>query len=167
MINTKQAPRRELEFKSLDELKAELDRIDAAHAAGNLGKTGNWSPAQNLEHLGSFWTCSLDGFPPGKPPLPLRIMAQLLFKKKAVAGGSPPPGFPIPKGVSLLIPDENVELAGASEKLRNCIHSTENGDAYVPESPLFGKVTREQWTTMHLGHCALHLGFVDIQAGAD
>ena len=35
MVNTKTAPRRELSFASLDELSAELDRLEAANAAGN------------------------------------------------------------------------------------------------------------------------------------
>ncbi|MFI4892885.1 MAG: DUF1569 domain-containing protein, partial [Phycisphaerales bacterium JB058] len=70
MVNTKTAPRRELSFGSLDELGAELDRLEAAGAAGNLGHTGNWTPGEILDHLANFWTCSLDGFPPGKVPMP-------------------------------------------------------------------------------------------------
>lgn len=161
MINTKQAPRRELSFSSLGDLKAELDRLDAAHAAGNLGHTGNWTPGEIMDHLSKFWACSLDGFPPGKPPLMLRMVAQTLLKKKATSFGSqPPPGFKIPKGVDHFSPEPGIAYEKASERLRNCISRVESGEQHVPESPLFGKLTNDQWINIHLGHCAMHLSFL-------
>ncbi len=161
MINTKQAPRRELSFSSLGDLKAELDRLDAAHAAGNLENTGNWKPAEIYDHLGRFWTCSLDGFPAGKLPLPLRLLGRFVFKKGAISGSQPPPGFKIPKGAEHFLPRDGVTYEQGAEALRTCIERVEKGDSYVPESPLFGKLTRDQWTTIHLGHCAMHLSFLD------
>jgi len=162
MVNTKTAPRRELSFGSLDELSAELDRIDAAHAAGNLGHTGNWTPAQILDHVGIFWTHALDGFPPGKPPLPMRMLVQLFFKKSAVQGKQPPTGIKLPAKASYLMPSDDPKFAPAMEKLRTCIERVKRGDSYVPASPLFGKLARDEWTRMNLGHCAMHLSFISI-----
>lgn len=165
MVNTKQAPRRKTEFNSLDDIKADLDRLDAAHAAGNLGYTGNWTPGEIMDHLSKFWAYSLDGFPPGKPPLILRIVAKTVFKKKATTLGSqPPPGFPIPKGVNHFTPESGIAYEKASENLRNCIARVEKGDQHVPESPLFGKLTNDQWINIHLGHCAMHLSFADPES---
>ena len=165
MVNTKQAPRREVSFGSLDELKAELDRIDAAHAAGNLGHTGNWTPAENLDHLAVFWGYSLDGFPGMRVPLAMRIVARLLFKKHAVAGKQPPPGFQIPKSASHFLPREGVTYEQASQALHACIERVQRGDSFVPASPIFGKLSNEQWTNLHLGHCGMHLSFIDIPSG--
>ncbi len=163
MVNTKQAPRRKTDYRSLADLKADLDRLDAANASGNLGHTGNWTPGEILEHTAKFWKCSLDGFPPGKPPLPLRMMAQLLFKKKAVQlGNQTPPGFKLPKSVEHLIPTEGVSYEQGAEQLRECIARVEGGQSHIPESPLFGKLTNEQWTNIHLGHCGMHLSFISI-----
>ena len=162
MVNTKTAPRRELSFGSLDELSAELDRLDAAQAAGNLGHTGNWTPAEILDHLANFWTCSLDGFPPGKVPMPLRLMAQMLFKKRAVSGSPPPPGFKIPAKMDAFNPRVGVTFEQGMEALRTCVERTRRGDSYIPASPLFGKLTREQWIRINLGHCGMHLSFISI-----
>jgi len=162
MVNTKTAPRRELSFGSLDELSAELDRLEAANAAGNLGHTGNWTPAEILDHIANFWTCSLDGFPPGKVPMPIRIMAQVLFKKKAISGSPPPPGFKIPAKMDAFMPRQGVTFEQGMEAVRTCIERTRNGDAYIPASPLFGELTRDQWITINRSHCAMHLSFISV-----
>ena len=163
MVNTKEAPRRKTDYRSLDDIKADLDRLDAANAAGNLGHTGNWTPGENLDHLAKFWACSLDGFPPGKPPLPLRLIAQLLLKKKATQLGSQPPtGFKLPKGVEHLMPTPGISYEQSAERLRECIQRVERGDSFIPKSPLFGALTKEQWTNIHLGHCAMHMSFISV-----
>lgn len=163
MVNTKSAPRRALKFSSLDELSAELDRLDTAHAAGKLGHTGNWTPGQILDHLGNFWTCSLDGFGPTACPAVLRVFASLLFKKQAIAGKPPPPGIKMPKNAPQFAPRPGVTYAQGAENLRTCIHRVQRGDPYVPASPLFGKLTEGEWTRLNLGHCSMHLSFISIQ----
>jgi len=161
MINTKKADRRDIVYHSLDELSADLERIESAHGSGALVHTGNWTPAQIFDHIASFWEHTLDGFPPGGPPLLVRIMAQMFFKKKAVAGAPPPAGFPIPKKVAFLQPDPQANFSETIARLRACIDRTNRGDAFVDRSPLFGKVTRDQWIRLHLGHCSLHLSFLN------
>ncbi|HED53413.1 MAG TPA: DUF1569 domain-containing protein, partial [Phycisphaerales bacterium] len=140
MVNTKEADRRALAFTSLDELKADLDRIESAHASGDLEHTGNWTPAQICDHLAAFWAHSLDGFPPGKPPLPIRVLMQMLFKKKAVSGQPPPPGFPIPSKAAFLLPNDSISFSEALARLRMCIDRTMQGDPFVEQSPLFGRL---------------------------
>ena len=42
-VNTKKAPHRELNLETVDELSAELDRLQSAHESGTLAATGNWA----------------------------------------------------------------------------------------------------------------------------
>ncbi len=162
-VNTKQAPRRLLKFASMAELSAELDRIEAAHRAGTLRTTGNWSPGQILQHVGKFMRFPIDGFPPGKPPWLVRAIVQIVFKKKAIQGAPPPPGIKLPAGAAYLLPDDSVSFDAGMAFLREQIARIGRGERFAHASPLFGKLTHEQWTKMQLGHCAMHLGFIEVR----
>lgn len=162
-VNTKQAPRRTLKFASMAELSAELDRIEAAHRAGTLRTTGNWSPGQILQHIGKFMKYPIDGFPPGKPPWLLRVIVQMIFKKKATAGALPPTGIKLRGKVVYLLPDDSVSFDGGMAFLREQIARIARGERFTHPSPLFGKLTHEQWLRMQLGHSAMHLGFIQME----
>ncbi len=159
-VNTKACPSRALELKSLDELRAELDRIQSAHDAGTLTHTGNWSPGQILEHLALPWVCALDGFPPTKIPFILRMLARILAKKKTVRGTPPPPGIKLPKQVAYLAPKDDTTFDDGMSALRACIERVERGERMTHRSPLFGSMDHQQWLNLQLGHCALHLGYL-------
>ncbi len=159
-INTRHAARRDVSYGSLDELAADLDRIAAACASGTLAHTGNWTPGQVCQHLARFWRCSLDGFPPGRPPAPMRWVAILLFKRKAVTGAPPPPGFKVPAQVTFLHPDSDVTDAQGIDELRTCIERVRDGERLSHPSPLFGRLTHDQWLRIQLGHCSMHLSFL-------
>lgn len=161
-VNTKKAERRELDFKCTGCLKKELDRIDAAHRAGTLTTTGNWTAAQNLEHCARFWSAAIDGFPPDvKPPLVVKWIVGLLFKGKAVKGGTAPAGIkPPPAFTRHFEPAADTDYDAAMAHLRRQVARTDNGEKFDHPSPLFGKLTHEQWTNVQLGHVQLHLGFL-------
>jgi len=163
-INTRQADRRDVQYASLDDLRADLDAIERAHAAGTLRNTGNWSPGQVLEHLAIFMECALDGFPHGKIPWHLRTVAKLLFKNGAVSGKPPPPGFNIPDGAAFLRPGEDTSFEAGMTRLRTCLDRLAKGDTLDHPSPLFGKLTHEEWTQLQLGHASLHLSFLHPDA---
>lgn len=158
-VNTKQVDRRSLHYRSVEEFRADLDLIETAQRAGTLDFTGNWTPAQNLSHLAIFGGFSLDGFP-FKAPAPIRWMAQLFFKRKAVAGGVPPAGLPLKKKLAVLVPDPSMDFDEAMGRLRGVLDRIDAGEAFVPTSPLFGALTREQWINLHLGHASLHMSFL-------
>ena len=159
-IATKQAERRELSFQSTGEVLAELERLERDARDGSLRVTGNWSLGQQADHLARFWSASLDGFPAEfKPPFFVRWAAILLFKKRAIAGATPPPGFKLPAAASFLLPEDGVSTQDGLAALRRCIERTDAGESFVERSPLFGRFTREQWITINLSHCALHLSF--------
>ena len=164
-INTKKVARRPLRFDSLEEIARELDRIEAAHRAGTLRTLGNWTPGMICDHLASTMRMSLDGFPPeAKPPVVLKWAVQAFFKRKAVAGQPPPAGIPFPKGVPAFVPREVSFEDGLADLRRQIARATTGGERMVRPSPIFGTLTHENWTGIHRGHCALHLGFLDRPA---
>ncbi len=159
-VDTKKAPRRTLALTSLTQLTAELDAIEAAHTAGTLTTTGNWTPGQIFSHLAVLPECAIDGFPPGKVPFLMRTMVQLLFKKKAASGNPTPPGFKIPAKADHFVPDENTTFEAGLTRLRTVLKRIDNGEKMTHPSPLFGKLTHDQWTNLNLGHASLHLSFL-------
>jgi len=159
-VNTKRAKRRDVRYDSLDDLRADLDAIERANAAGTLRNTGNWSPGQVLEHLAIFMECALDGFPPGKIPWLMRTIVRMLAKKKAIAGQPPPPGYRIPGGAAFLRPGDDTTFKAGMARLRKCVDRVGAGERFEQPSPLFGELTHEEWMGIQLGHCSLHLSFL-------
>src|SRR5687768_8373378 len=81
-INTKNAPRRNLRFNSIDEALTEIDRIVAAEKAGALRNTGNWSAGQVFNHIATWLNFSWDGFPPSvHPPWIVRTILRLMRQR--------------------------------------------------------------------------------------
>lgn len=161
-VNTKTAQRRALSFKSMNDLGAELDRIEAAHRAGTLRTTGNWSAGQILQHVGKFMRYPIDGFPPGKPPWLLRVLVQMIFKRRATQGAPPPAGIRLKGRVDYLLPDDSVSFDAGMALLREQMARIARGERFKHPSPLFGDLTHEDWTRMQLGHASLHLGFFQL-----
>ena len=160
-INTKEAPRRAVRFASLQELAADLDRIAAADAAGTLSVTGNWTPGQILEHCNILFKNAIDGFE-GKAPLPIRLIAKL-FKKKALSGGPMKPGFKLGRGTEWLIPSDDTTTEQGLAMLQDSVGRVlSGGEKFTHASPLFGELTHEQWVTLQLGHCSMHLSFIEL-----
>ena len=144
----------------MDEVSAELDRIQAAHDSGTLRAAGNWTAGQVLEHVARLMECAVDGFPRGAPA-PVRWMVILLFKKKALAGGSAPAGLKIPKGASYLAPGDDTTFEEGMGRLRGIIARVRAGERFTHDSPVFGRLTHAQWETLQSGHASLHLSFLD------
>lgn len=103
-VNTKQVERRTLRYASLDEMRADVEAIRAAHEAGTLTHSGNWNAGQAFWHVGIFMKGSLDGFPDQKPPLPLRLLGRFVFKGMALSGKPAKPGIKLPASVGWLDP---------------------------------------------------------------
>jgi len=162
-VDTRKAPRRTLTFASLDDISRELDRLEAAHRAGRLKATGNWTPGEIFDHLALSFRLSLDGFPAhARPPALLKWIVRTFFKKNAVAGVPPPPGIKSAKAADIFAPRPGISFDDGLSELRSQIaRVTTGGERMVKPSPLFGDLTHDQWTGLHRGHTALHLGFLD------
>ncbi|MEM7630045.1 MAG: DUF1569 domain-containing protein [Planctomycetota bacterium] len=161
-IDTKKAERRELLFGGREDLAMELDRLEAAHAAGTLRTSGNWTAAQGLEHCARVWAAAMDGFPEGaRPPGWLKLAAKLFFRRAAVAGKTAPAGMKPPAVITdHFEPGPEVAFDDAMAHLRGQLERTRRGERFSKPSPLFGELTHDEWLRLQLGHCQLHLGFM-------
>ncbi len=167
-INTKTvADRRSVHFGTFDDVLHDIEEVTRAAAVGGVRPLGNWSPGQNLEHLAKFLACSLDGFD-GDPPLGLKLFGRTLrlVMGKKIFVNPVPPGLKLPPDVPFLPADEVSVEDGAAE-LKREIERVQNGEAFIPASPFFGKLSREQWIELHLRHAELHMSFVGIDQAAN
>ncbi len=160
IVETKTAPRRDLKFTCMNCLKAELDRMEAADAQGEIVTTGNWSAGQILSHCAIFFRCSFDGFP-SRAPAPVRFIARLMLKKKAISGEPMASGFQLPRQASFMLPQPDVSFEQGLSELREQIARLDAGERFTQPSPLLGPLTHEEWVKLHLAHCMMHLGFID------
>jgi Protein of unknown function (DUF1569) len=155
-VNTaKVSARRKLDYKSFDELLADADRL----SSGNVKTLGNWSPGQIFQHLANAFNGSIDGFPGGFPWF-IRAMGRI-FKKRLI-GGPMPAGMNMPDKIAKAVMPEptstDVGLANlhaAVSRLKLAPHRAAH--------PVFGKVSKEEWNTMHLKHASLHMSFLTTE----
>ncbi len=143
--------RRHLEFSSLDDIRAEVERL----ARGKIRALGNWSPGQVFEHLAIVMNASIDGFP-FTAPLPMRVMARL-FKRRFLSRPMPP-GFRLPGRAAPLLPPP-VSLEDGLAAIRRALDRQRTEPGRQPHA-FFGPLTREEWDRVHCLHSAMHLGFL-------
>ena len=151
-------------YASFEDIRAELDRFEQAHAAGTLRTTGNWSAGQILEHCGEPIGLSIDGWvnEAGEPivfPFFLRLLGSLIFKP-TLGKLKARPGIKLPKNASRLLPQPERTFEDGMQIFRKQMARLESGEQMTKPSPLLGKMTHEKWTLLHLDHCRLHFGFI-------
>jgi hypothetical protein len=144
--------RRTLEFRSPDEVIADLRRLEQE---GYL-RLGNWTLGQVCDHLAIFFRGSLEGF--GKPfPWPVRVLlgkpmlASIMRKRGFRTGLKVPRRF---------LPGEPGDDAEAVARLVGLVERFRDHPGEYEPSPIFGRLSRGQWTDLHLIHSAHHLGFL-------
>ena len=144
--------RRELEFGDFDEVLAEVQRLRSA----GYTRAGQWNLAQICDHLAYFIEGSLDGYGFRAPWLLKVIFGGFIRRRilntRRMKAGVPTPQTPLP-------PPETDE-AEAVKRLETAIARFRQRRAEFRPSPFFGALSPEQWRTMHLVHCAHHLGFL-------
>ncbi len=158
--NNKPEPLRAVQLNCFDCLRSEIDALETAGNA-HLETTGNWTPAQIVEHLARAVEASLDGFNI-KLPLMLRIMKPLIRWQMLRTGFNVKSGIKLSgDAVDKFVPSPDTELGPAIEHLRKTLDRTAN-EQYIAASPIMGPMTSEQWKTLHLRHAEMHLGFVKV-----
>jgi len=150
--------RRELVFESFDDVLADLDRLESAHAQGALRAIGNWRPGQVFDHLAKVIDASLDGFT-FTAPLAIRLMSPLLRRRLLGTARPIPGGIRLRGGSVVMLPDD-VSFEDGLAHLRRSIGRVTTGERMTQRSPVFGRMTHSDWVTLHLKHCALHMGFL-------
>ncbi len=161
-VDPRRAPRRELRLGSLAELRAELARIEAGAAAGTLVTTGNWTPGENVAHVGQFMGFSLDGFPERGPWWLRAVGAAVkpIVLRSLQRGGTVKPGIRLNKGAAFLEPRAGTGLDEAVAMTRGILDRVEGGERFTHPSPLLGRLTHEQWSMMHCSHASMHWSFL-------
>jgi hypothetical protein len=157
-IDTKTAAKRELNFASVDDVIAELDRITKADESGDLKATGNWTPGQILAHLSAWIEYGYDGFPMKAPPFFVRWILKRMLKKTLANGMAP--GMNIPGVEGGTYGQEDMDLTAGIERYKAALLRMQSEPA-IHDSPAFGKVSDEVRIKMNLIHAQLHLGFLD------
>lgn len=148
--------RRRLDFRTFDAVLADVDRLRAAgHDAA-----GSWDLARVLEHVTIFMRTSLDGFTV-KVPAVVRLSGPLLkwwtLKKRWMPAGTRTPRPFEPSGA--------VTEAQAVADFRDVVGRVERHAGAFAPSPLFGRLTPEEWRQLHLIHASHHLGFLVPREG--
>ncbi len=158
MKNTKQiAGRRPLHFNTLDDILADAELL----ASGPIQAIGNWSPGQIFEHLARGFTLPLDGV---VLPIPFYIRwgARLMlgtFLRNGMPAGIKLEG----KSAKALIPPDSTETQTGLADLHAGI-ARWKAKSVVPRHSVFGNISDEQWTQVHLRHAELHLSFLSRDA---
>jgi len=156
-VNVKKADRRQLRFASLDDILADAEAVTAGGAV-TPAVTGNWTAAQNIHHVAFTVRISSRGAD-FRIPLPIRMVGRALkfvgVHTRPIKPGVNPPA----KIAAAFAPPPDISIADAWQKLRDEItYAKEHGMTHP--SPLFGKLSHDDWIKAHCRHAELHFGFI-------
>ena len=154
----KVATRRELRFATIDELRAEIDRIEAADQSGTLSQHGNWTAGQIFGHLAAWINYAYDGFPIQPPPWLIRIILRMQLKRYLKRGF--PSGVRIPKVREGTTATEPLSIAEGLQRLRVALQRLESDEPATHASPAFGPMSHADRIQLNLRHAELHLSFL-------
>jgi Protein of unknown function (DUF1569) len=145
--------RRDVSFSHLEEVVTDAERL---LSSTRTIVVGNWPLPQLLTHLAMTFNNSIDGFPT-KAPIFIRLLGPLI-KRSVLKAPKMKPGIKLPKAtIAAAFPRANSPQA-ALDSLRKAIARTKH-ERMEARHPAFGKMTHDEWHTLHLRHCELHLSF--------
>ncbi len=144
-------PARRLKLQTLDEVIAEMRRLDAAGHA----PAGDWDLARTVRHLDVAMMMSVDG-PRFKLPWIVRLMVKLFFKKKIFAKRRLPDGIKAPPEIQP--PSEPGTAAEAIDAYAADARRLLDHEGDYHPHPVFGRLTRQQNVDFHVIHACHHLG---------
>ena len=147
------------DYRSIGELRAELDHFERAHASGTLHTTGKWSAGQILEHCGKLMRFSFDGFE-ARAPWFIKVFGVCVFKPM-LGRSHMKPGITLPAKASSLLPRDQVGFEEGMAAIRAQLDRIDAGERMSQPSPVLGKMRHEQWIKLHLDHCRMHMGFIE------
>ncbi len=143
--------RRALSFTSLSEVMPEVDRLLQGHRT-----VGNWSLAQICSHLAGSFIFSVEGFPARVPWL-IRKTIGPLAKREVFGKGRMREGIKLPEKFT---PPSGLDARAEAEALRAALNVYSAHAGPLADHPMFGRLSRDEWTRLHCIHCAHHLSFV-------
>lgn len=146
------AVRRALRFQTLDDVAADAESLVASPGTKMLG---NWSLSHLLMHLTTAINGSLDGIS-ARAPWYVRLAAPLI--KRRILSKGMQPGFKLPKKLEPEFFPTAESPQEALAALRAAIART-RCERMTARHPIFGQLTHDEWTQLHLRHAELHLSF--------
>ena len=141
--------RRTLDFADFDAVLADVERL----RRDGYRRAGNWGLAQACDHLTRFMRGSLEGFG-FQFPLPVRLAGRWLILGRTLRTRRIPAGV---KGPAPLMPPADVDADAALRDFAETLGRVRDHAGDFHPSPLFGRMTPEQWRQVHLIHAAHHL----------
>ncbi|MCZ6836822.1 MAG: DUF1569 domain-containing protein [Planctomycetota bacterium] len=153
-VNTKKvSDRRSLRFGRMSDL---IDDVSAFE--GNIQASGNWTPAQIVEHVTKLIQCSLDGFEVPNAPLIVRGIVKMM--RSSVLNKPMKPGVKLPGNFKFLVPSDDVTWAQATGHLKKVVDRIEKGERMKQRSPVLGFLEHEEWIQLHCRHSEMHFSFL-------
>jgi len=144
--------RRSLRFADFAAVLRDADAL----LAGGYERAGNWSLGQVSTHLAKVVEMSLDGFP-WYLPWPLTALARWVALGAILRHEPTRRRHRAPK---FLDPGDAAEDRAGVERLRAALARLQAHAGPMKPSPIFGRLTPEQWREVHLWHCEHHLSFL-------
>lgn len=145
-------PQRDLHFDSINEVIAELDRLERSGCTPG----GNWDFAQVCNHLSYFIEGSLDGHK-FKVPWIFKVLFGRLVLKRILTQRKMKTGVFTPQKP---LPTPGADPKVAADRLRKAlIRTRDHAGEFIP-SPFFGYLTPDQSRELTVIHCAHHLAFL-------
>ena len=153
-VNSKKVHgRRDVSFQTLDDIVADAEKLVASPKTRTIG---NWPLVKLIKHLSQTIHNSIDGFQ-SQAPLWIRLIVPL-FKGHMLKSPKMSPGINLPKAaVASAFPDAG-SLQEALDDLRRAVARTKT-ERMEAMHPAFGKMTHDEWNTLHLRHSEMHLSF--------
>ena len=145
---------RELQFDSLDQVIAEIERL----ASGEFKTTGNHTFAQIVNHLATTLDAASGRKQVTGVPFHMRMMATIF--KPLLLSGPVKPGFKLPEDAEKFFwSTEDLSLDEQVAYFHDAMQYFSSLETY-PKHPVFGKLNPTKSLKLQCGHCAMHLGFV-------
>ncbi|HEY3965451.1 MAG TPA: DUF1569 domain-containing protein [Planctomycetaceae bacterium] len=145
--------RREIHYTRIDEILADVERL-ANHKFTTVGK---WTYPQILDHLAKTFIASVDGFG-FKAPWFARVLIAPFLKNSFLTKPAKP-GFNLPKSGKGLLPDSDIAMPAALERLKQAIARYKQEPQRAPH-PFLGMLATQEYDSLHLRHSELHMSFV-------
>ena len=150
--------RRSLQFATIDDLLAEIERILAADKDGRLRALGAWTPGQVLGHVAAWIDYGYEGYPMRPPPWFLRMFLRWQVKKYLRQGM--PSGVRIPKVEGGTYGTAVLSTEAGADRLRRALARLQTGEPAKYDSPAFGPMSHADRIQFNLRHAELHLSFL-------
>jgi hypothetical protein len=160
MTDSISSHRRQLQFATIDDLLAEIDRVVEADKAGRIQTLGTWTPGQILGHLAAWIEYGYAGYPMKPVPWLVRLLLRRQLRKYMKQGM--PSGVRIPKVRAGTYGIEDMATEEAAERLRLALGRLQRREPAEYDSPAFGSLSDDDRILLNLKHAELHLSFLQF-----